>query len=74
MQSPSIPDSVSYDSLLTILQDRLIAGEDPEDQEYFSELLMGLFRRANLCKKLYEKRSRRHDEHETVVQLFPRAE
>lgn len=71
MSISPVPDKVSYDSLLSILQDRLIAGEDPEDREYFSELLMGLFRRANLCKRMQEIRSRRNGQTETIVQYFP---
>ena len=64
---PKIPQSVSYDELLSVLQERIADGEIPEDNEYFAELLFGLCRRADLSKQLEEKRSKKRQEESAVV-------
>ena len=66
---PKIPQSVSYEELLSILQERIAEGEIPEDNEYFAELLFGLCRRADLSKQLEEKRSKKKES--VVIDITP---
>lgn len=68
---PKIPQSVSYDSLLDVLQERIIEGDVPEDNEYFAELLFGLCRRSDLTKKLEEKRTTPRGEESVVIDITP---
>ena len=68
---PKIPKSVSYDSLLNVLQERIIEGDVPEDNEYFAELLFGLCRRADLTKQLEEKRTTKKGEESVVIDITP---
>lgn len=68
---PKIPQSVSYDSLLNVLQERMIEGDVPDDNEYFAELLFGLCRRADLTRQLEEKRSTAKGEKSVVIDITP---
>tara|TARA_B100000683_G_C12043425_1_gene371359 strand:- start:207 stop:494 length:288 start_codon:yes stop_codon:yes gene_type:complete len=68
---PQVPESVSYEELLNILQDRIAEGNIPEDNEYFAELIYGLVRRVDLCQKLEEKRTTRQGETSVVIDFVP---
>ncbi|MBI1270571.1 hypothetical protein GC174_09075 [bacterium] len=67
-----VPESVSYEELLNILQDRIAAGEIPEDNEYFAELIFGLCRRVDMTRTLEEKRTTaRGEKTSVVIDLLP---
>ena len=55
---PKVPESVSYESLLSILQDRIVKGNIPDDNEYFAELIFGLCRRADMARQVQENKEK----------------